>query len=214
MDRVRLPGILSRGGKYGWGLACAVYAAVLYMVPNRFHLRTPVELPMTSIDHAVPFIPATGWLYAGMFLFLVGTFIALRDLERASRFLYACAFVQLAAAVVFFLWPTVYPRELFAIPAATHPANAALLEFFRALDAPANCLPSLHVTTGLLCAGALAPQLSTRAFAGIAALAVLLAASALTFKQHYFADVASAVPLGLLGHFLFFRWKRIEVRAH
>jgi membrane-associated phospholipid phosphatase len=213
MDKIRLPGIRSRGAKYAWGLACAMYAAVLYMGPNRFHWAQPAELPMTAIDNAVPFIPATGWIYVAIYLFLVGSFIALRDLERASRFLYACAFVQLVAAAIFILWPTVYPRELFPVSAATHPVNVALVDFFRRLDAPANCFPSLHITTGLLCAAALRPQLSARAFAAVAAAALLFAASTLTFKQHYFADIASAVLLGALGYFMFFRWKRIEVQA-
>lgn len=213
MDSIRLPGIRSRGAKYAWGLACALYAAVLYMGPNRFHWRQPLELPMTPIDNAVPFIPATGWIYGGIYLFLVASFVALRDLGRVSRFLYACAFVQLVAAAIFILWPTVYPRELFPVPAAAHPFNGALVDFFRRLDTPANCFPSLHVTTGLLCAAALRPQLSNRGFAAVAAVALLLATSTLTFKQHYFADVASAVLLGALGYFMFFRWRRIEVRA-
>jgi membrane-associated phospholipid phosphatase len=213
MDRILLPGIRSQGAKYAWGLACAVFAAMLYVVPNRFHLRQPVELPMTPLDNAMPFLPSTGWIYGGIYLFLLGSFIALRDLERASRFLYACAFVQLAASAIFIFWPTVYPRELFPVSAATHPVNAALVDFFRRLDAPANCLPSLHVTTGLLCAAALRPQLSSRAFAGVATIALLLAASTLTFKQHYVADVASAVLLGALGYCVFFRWRRIEVRT-
>ena len=211
MRSVRLPAVGSRAGKYGWGLACAAYAAVLYMGPNRIPWDTPGRLPLTVIDRAVPFVPATGWIYAAVYLFLVASFVAMRDLVRVSRFLYACALVQLVAAALFVAWPIAYPRELFDVPAGTGPANAALVAFFRGLDAPVNCFPSLHVTTAVLCAVALRPQLSRAGWGVVVALALLLAASTLTFKQHYFADVAGAVPLAALGWFVFFRWKRIEV---
>lgn len=204
---LRLPAVASQRSKYAAGLLCVLLAAALYLFPNRLSLLPQATLRLTAIDLAVPFWPASGWLYASVYLLLLCTFVAMRDFGQTSRFLYACLFAQAAAAAIFIAYPTVYPRELFPVPADTHPLNAALVDFWRQLDAPANCLPSLHVAVTFLC---LATLQGIRSILAIAAGA-LLCLSTLTFKQHYFADVLAGLALGVLSHAMFFRWKRIEI---
>jgi len=205
---IRLPALSSQRSKYAAGLLCALFAAALYLLPNRMPVLPQATLPLTAIDTAVPFWPASGWLYASLYVLLLWTFVAMRDLGQASRFLYACLFAQIAAATIFVTFPTVYPRELFPLPEGTHPLNAALVEFWRQLDAPANCLPSLHVANTVLCLAVLATGRSWRC---LCILGVLMCLSTLTFKQHYFVDIAAGAALGLATYVMFFRWGRIEL---
>jgi membrane-associated phospholipid phosphatase len=207
--RIELVAVPSVRAKYVAGVLTAVIAGLLYVVPNRWQMIPPSYLPLTWIDEAIPFWPATGLVYAAIYFFLVGTFVVLRDLSVVSRFLYACLFTQIVAAACFVLWPTVYPRELYEIPLHASRFDAAIVELVRGMDTPANCLPSLHVSTVVLCAGALLAD--RRSFAGVLT-AVPLALSTLTFKQHYVADVIAGLALGLVAYFVFFRWREFGLR--
>jgi membrane-associated phospholipid phosphatase len=209
---ILLPAIRSHGAKYTAGVLCILISALLYLVPNTLYTSSGAGLTLSALDRSVPFLPATGWLYASIYLFLLWTFVRMRDLNRVSRFLYACVFAQFAAAVVFVCYPVIYPRELFPVPAGTHAWNEAFVYFWHRIDGPANCVPSLHVSTSLLCAVAF-ERTRRRDAAIVFALAVLFSMSTLTFKQHYFVDVVTGLGLGLISYWIFFRWRRVELTA-
>jgi hypothetical protein len=209
MSRLELPVLPSMAWKYAAGLITVLLAAALYMLPNRMTAVAAVQLPLTGLDRAVPFWPWTGWVYAGVYALLLVAFFGLRDLVAASRFLYACLFTQAVAAACFVAYPTVYPRELFPVLSGTNPGAALLAGFLRTLDAPANCFPSLHVSTCVLCLAAFASSPLRRYLPLAGAASVLLIVSTLTFKQHYVADLVGGAALGLAGYGLFFRWQGI-----
>ena len=209
MPRIELPAVTSVRGKYVAGALTVLLSALLYIVPNRWQAVPPEYLTLSSIDNAVPFWPASGLVYISIYFFLTATFVALRDFAVVSRFVYACLFAQVIAAVCFVVWPIVYPRELYLAPTASR-LDAEILELVRSMDTPANCLPSLHVSTAVLCAVALRADRDTRLGALIA---LPLALSTLTFKQHYFVDVLAGLALGLLAGLVFFRWRLVELRA-
>lgn len=204
MRRVELPAIATVPGKYAAGALTAAVSTVLYVVPNRWQIVPPRYLPLTWLDNAIPFWPVSGLAYGAIYLFLLGTFIAIRDLAVVSRFVYACLFTQITAAACFVVWPTVYPRELYPVSGEAGHVGVAIAQMLRGMDTPANCLPSLHVSTAVLCAVAL--RASQRSTWGILC-ALPLALSTLTFKQHYVIDVLAGLALGLLAYFLFFRWR-------
>ena len=208
---VTLPVLPSPGWKYAAGVVVALCAAALYLVPNRMAGGDAVMLPLTAADRLIPFWPWTGWIYASVYAFLAIAFVGMRDLAVASRFLYACLFAQLVAAAVFVAFPTVYPRELFPLPYGAAANDAALVGFWRSLDTPANCFPSLHVSTCVLCLAACeaGPLRRFRHVAGV--VAVLLVASTLTFKQHFVVDLVGGVALGLASYWIFFRWPRVRL---
>jgi len=211
MSRFTLPVLRTPAAKYAAGTIVALCAAALYLLPNRMAGGAAVELPLTSLDRLVPFWPWTGWIYASVYVFLATAFASMRDLAVATRFLYACVFAQVVAAVVFLAFPTAYPRELFPLPYGAAASDIALVTFWRNLDAPANCFPSLHVSTAVLCLAAYETG-PLRRFRYVAlAATVLLVASTLTFKQHYLADLVGGGMLGLASYWLFFRWPRLQL---
>jgi hypothetical protein len=59
---------LERQNKLVLAVAATVVHALLYGAPNRIHLAPPVELPMTWLDRAIPFIPLTLWIYLSAYL--------------------------------------------------------------------------------------------------------------------------------------------------
>jgi len=208
-----LPGLRTMGWKYAAGFGTAVLASPLYMLPNQMTAASATLLPLTSLDLAVPYWPWTGWIYGAVYLFLVVAFVGMRDLIVATRFLYACLFTQVIAAMCFVAFPTRYPRELYPLPTDTTPDAAAMVGFFHALDAPLNCFPSLHVSTCVLCLAAfqIPPMRRWRWCADIAS--ALLIVSTLTFKQHYLVDVFGGAVLGLAMYAIFFRWQGLTVTA-
>lgn len=206
-----LPVLPSAGWKYAAGIVVALCAAVLYLVPNRMVAEHAVTLPLTAVEQLLPFWPWTGWIYNAIYLFLLASFAGMRDLAVASRFLYACLFTQVVAATVFVAFPTVYPRELFPLPAGAGASEAALVDFIRSMDQPVNCFPSLHVSTCVLCLAAYAHEPLRRYRHWAIAASILLVASTLTFKQHYAIDLAGGAALGLAAYWIFFRWPRVRL---
>jgi membrane-associated phospholipid phosphatase len=199
---ISLPVIRSTRGKFAAAAGTVLICAAMYFVPQHVHRGEPLQLPMTAVDLWIPFWPASGLIYFAVFPLLLGTFLAIRDLRQATRFLYACLFAQTIGMACFLLWPTRYPRELFALPPAASAIGTALVNFCRSTDAPVNCLPSLHVSTVVLCIGALR---GSRWFVPAMLVGVPLAASTLTFKQHYFVDVVGGALLGLMAWLVLLR---------
>jgi membrane-associated phospholipid phosphatase len=181
--------------------------AAMYFIPQHWQFAQPVELPLTALDRAIPFWPATGLVYFGAFLFLLFTFFTLRDREQVTRFLYANLLAQGIGMLIFLFWPTQYPREAFPLPGSASAIGAALVHYVRATDAPVNCLPSLHVSTATLCVLTLR---DSRWFGAALVIGPLLAASTLTFKQHYAVDVISGALLGVAAWWLCFRWQGLK----
>jgi membrane-associated phospholipid phosphatase len=195
---MRWPAARSRGALLVAGAVTVLLCSLMYSIPQHVHLAMPLRLPLTAVDRAIPFWPLSGLVYFGVFVFMVASFLTLRS-ARAWRFLYASLVAQAIGMLCFLLWPTSYPRELYPLPASTGALGAALVHFVRTSDAPVNCLPSLHVCTVTLCVLALR---GSRWFRPAAILALPLAASTLTFKQHYLVDAITGAALGGIAWWL------------
>jgi membrane-associated phospholipid phosphatase len=117
------------------------------------------------------------------------------------------AFVTLIAAgtIVHWLYPTVYPRDLYPCPVGIDPITRATLDAFRVVDAPASCLPSLHVAASYLAVFACWSQ-ARRGRWMLLGWATGIAAATLTVKQHYVVDLLAGVALAGAVWFVFYRW--------
>jgi len=171
--------------------------AVLYLgyqVTNRVHLVTPRALPLTALDHAIPFLLWTVWPY---FLLITLLFLPLGIRDRAlfRRTLRAFTVAVCLNLLVWALLPTTYPRPPL-------PDDAGLTAFaYRwlcGLDTPANCLPSGHITSPAVGCWALARE-HPRHRIWIWPAFGLLALSILTTKQHYVWDLPAGLATAALG---------------
>jgi hypothetical protein len=193
---------LEQRNKLVLAIAATALHSLLYLIPNRIHLASPVELPMTWLDRAIPFIPWTFWLYLSDYALVFLAFMLCRRPGSAARFIYAFFTVVGVATLVHWLWPTVYPRALYPVPEGASPFMHWMVTTFRSLDSPASCLPSLHVATAFLSAFAVVAEGDRRAPA-LVAWATVVWGSTLTTRQHYVVDGATGLLLALAVWALF-----------
>jgi hypothetical protein len=192
----RLPVLHTQPSKYLAALLLALACVALYVVPARFGIDRAQVIGMYGWEQRIPWLPQTVWPYLAQYPLLVFAYASCADLVRCSRFLYAALFAQAVAAAAFVLLPLRYPREAFAAASPPDPVTAALAGWVRAVDAPVNCLPSLHVTSCLFCMllvgrGREAWRLCCHA------VAMASMASTLTFKQHYAIDLVAGAALAI-----------------
>lgn len=219
---MRWPELVSERQKLAGGAAVLVSAATLYGLNNHLHLREPALLPMTWVDRSVPVVPWTVWVYASYPLQFVAAFFVEPSRRRLNRWLWAVLAVNLVSNLVFLLWPTTIHRpEVRAerVPTAatvrpgvpsTDPWTAAAFDRLHAIDTPASCLPSLHVSTALLASFVFFRRHALR-FALFFGWAVAIALSTLTTKQHHAVDVVAGLGLALAAWWLWLRTPEQEV---
>lgn len=204
MNQFALPIFLNRKNKYFFSALWVAAGAVLYLGSNHFPLRPAQLLPMTSWDLAIPFLPWTVWIYASEIFLYFAVYIFSRDLVNANKYLYSIFFLQTSSVIIFWLWPTVYPREQFPIPPNTALWTADALRDLRNVDTPVNCLPSLHVSSCFLSSFVYLDEQREK-FAFFLIWSIAIAGSTLTTKQHYLIDVIAGIGMAVVVYLIFHR---------
>ena len=154
--------------------------------------RAPLQLELTALDRAVPFVPASILVYLSQFVLLPFALLKARDDDSRSHTFYAMLLATLLAAVFFALFPTTVPRP---VP----PADGVLGTLWAGLhlaDTPNNGLPSLHVALSAL-SGAVLWQAKRPLLATV--WPGLIIVSTLTTRQHVAWDVAGGLLLAIVA---------------
>jgi len=191
-DRPATPG-------YKWlvGLGMATIQSTVYFGIGHAHLTRSTELLRTRLDDMIPFWPWTSWcylpFYAAIFLMAVA---GIRRRALFNRAVFAVLVVMLIGATCHLFIGAEYPRPVLRPPYPD--ISAAFMAFVQHIDPPGNVFPSLHVAHTTMLALIL---IKDRPRLGAVALvmATLLAASTLTTKQHFIADVISGYGLAFFG---------------
>jgi membrane-associated phospholipid phosphatase len=189
---LRLPAIDRR---HKWLAFVAGYGGFcgLYLLTGRMHLGEPMRLPMSVIDRHIPFLSWTIWIYHSQFFFLLISVWMLQQTAIISRTFYAITAASLISFAIFLVYPTTLPRAELIAGGLTTQAFAVLYS----IDAPTNCLPSLHVALGWIAALGIGEE--KRRGRGLALLwAALISISTLTTKQHYLVDVLAGLCVAAL----------------
>jgi membrane-associated phospholipid phosphatase len=175
---------------------------LLYQLTNRVHLFEPQLLPFGRVDKAMPFLPWTIWIYFTEYAFFVYAYFFMRDLKLVTRYYYAYMTILLVSETVFVLFPVTYPRSLF--PAVGDSINIHAMNFMRNyMDAPANCLPSLHVSSCYISSLCFWQENKWKS-AFLVMWSSFVAFATMTTKQHYFTDVWTAMILTAVCYWFFF----------
>lgn len=181
------------------GGACTL---ILYQLTNRIHIVEPKLLEFGPVDNAMPFWPWTVWIYFTEYAFFVYAYFWMKDLRLVTRYYYAYMMILFVSVTVFLFYPVTFPRDNY--PAIGDSISVMALNFLRThMDAPANCLPSLHVSScfiSSLCFW----QESRRKAIFLCFWSGLVAISTMTTKQHYFVDVWTALILTAVSYWFFF----------
>jgi membrane-associated phospholipid phosphatase len=183
------------------GIGATALNAVVYLFANHFPLRAPRELPWTALDAAVPFVPATVWVYVTDYVLVASAFLFCRTEDDVRRFARAFAAMLLTGCAVHLVWPTTFPRDRFPLEGAGFTTLA--FGFLRSIDLPTSCLPSMHVAGSYLAALSLWRR-SGLLFTLWTLWATAVAVSTLTAKQHYAIDVFTGLAMAVTFWLLFF----------
>ncbi|HVX93345.1 MAG TPA: phosphatase PAP2 family protein [Polyangia bacterium] len=188
--------------RYRWvvGLGLALLQSAVYFGIGHAHMDRSTELLRTWLDDAIPFWTWTSWcylpFYAGVFILAIAGFRSRALFNRAVRSVFV---VMVVGALCHVFIRAEYPRPVLHPPFAG--PSDAFMAWVQSVDAPGNVFPSLHVAHTTMLALLL---MRDRLRLGLVALvmATLLAASTMTTKQHFVADVISGYALAFFGAFL------------
>jgi hypothetical protein len=191
-------------------LGVSAYMVVFFTL--YFHLlrhpsRAVLVMPLTALDHAIPFQPmafvayASLWVYVG---FPVGLMLSLREMLRYGVWMGSLCGVGLAC---FYLWPTAVPPYDFS----GVDLRGSGMSLLQGVDAAGNACPSLHVATATFTAAWIHRLLQLTGarpawFVINAAWAVLIVYSTLAIKQHVAIDALAGAVLALVFAWPSLRW--------
>jgi membrane-associated phospholipid phosphatase len=182
---------------YRWavGLAAAGVQSAIYFAVGHMSQARSTTLLVTELDAAIPFLPWTVWcylpFYAGIFILAMAGLSTRRLFNRALAGIGA---IMMVGATGHLLVAAAYPRPVVHPPYSD--LSHAFLAWVQSIDPPGNVFPSLHVAHSSALAIILRhdrPRLGAAALV----MAILLALSTLTTKQHFLADVAAGLIMGV-----------------
>ena len=177
------------------GLTTALYLP--YLLSNHFPVFTPRELPLSVVDLALPFWI---WTVVPYFILIGGMYLPafVHDPRQFSLALRATVIAVVLNNLVFFLWPTTYPRPL---AEAGTDFYHGWYQFLIAVDTPGNCFPSAHITAPAIGCWALGRQYPRWRWL-IWLIFIPFALSILTTKQHYLVDLFGGLATAAVGVFV------------
>ena len=189
--------------KWSIGGALALLQSLAYFGIGHIHLARSTELLRTRLDDAIPLVPWTAWcylpFYAAVFIIAIAGIRSRALFDRAAR---SVVIVMLVGATGHLLVKAEYPRPTLTPPYPD--LSTAFLALVYRIDRPGNVFPSLHVAHTSMLALLLIrdrPVLGRVAFV----MALMLALSTLTTKQHFMADVFAGFLLAIGGRALALR---------
>jgi membrane-associated phospholipid phosphatase len=193
------PGAAVAGAGYKIAVAVLLAAAqsLAYFAIGRADLTRSSQLLHTRLDDAIPFLPWTAWcylpFYAAIFVMAIGGFRRRALFDRAAR---SVVILMLIGGAGHLLIRAEYPRPLLSPP--YHDLSHAFLAAVQRIDPPGNVFPSLHVAHSSMLALLL---IRDRPLLGrvAAVMALFLALSTLTTKQHFVVDVLAGYLLAFMG---------------
>jgi membrane-associated phospholipid phosphatase len=161
---------------------------------------------MWRVDLWAPFWPWTIWLYISEYVIFFVAMFGLQNRDLATKYFYAYMIIFIISLVVFIIYPVTFPRADFAIdPGSTSISDLALRFLRDNMDTPANCLPSLHVSSCYISALPFREQ-NKKTYYFMMFWSAIVSASTMTTKQHYFVDIISAIALTVaVYYFVFYR---------
>lgn len=198
--------ILVRGfwGAWLYFFIGGVATIVLYQTTNRHHLFEPQILEMGWLDQRVPLIPWTIWVYFTEYVIFIVSWLAANSDVQRTRYFFSYMTILIVSCTIFVFWPTTFPRADFPLDSFPDSLSKDAFIFLRThMDTPANCVPSLHVSSCLIAALVFLRQSKTL-FTIFFVWFLAVAASTMTTKQHYFVDIWTAVLLTVVCYWIFF----------
>jgi membrane-associated phospholipid phosphatase len=204
-----LPIFVNQDNRHPIVLALGVIAFILYIVSNHIHIFVPQLLPMLWIDTATPFIPETVWIYISEYVFFIAVYLTCKDMINLNKYIYSIMGLQTVSVLIFMIWPTTYPRDLFPLPHYLDAFTYFAFNTLRNADTPASCCPSLHVSSVYLSSFIFIDD-QRKKFPFFLIWGTFIALTTLTTKQHYAVDVVSGLIMAVATYWIFHKVVRYQ----
>jgi membrane-associated phospholipid phosphatase len=206
LKKFALPLFLSGQNKYLTGIITFFIAMPLYLIANHYPIYSPQLLVLWKWDKMISFLPYTVFIYISEYALFVAAYSLSRNYENANKYIYSFIALQTVSALIFWFFPTTYPRELFPLPDSLDWFTYTVFSTLRKVDLPANCCPSLHVSSVYLSSFLFIPEKQWKKFFFFFSWATAVALSTLTTKQHYIVDVITGLIMAVLSYYAFTHW--------
>ena len=200
-----LPLFLTPANKYWMGFFLYCITVILYLTSNHFHLSSPQLLPLSWVDKVVPFLPNTVWIYLSEYAFFVVVYLSCNDIINLNKYFYSFLALQLVSVLIFWMLPTTYPRDQFPLTSDLDALTYGVFYLLRKMDTPANCCPSLHVSSVYLSTFLFLDE-QRKKFLFFFIWGTAISLSTLTTKQHYLVDVFSGFFMAAAIYWLFHKY--------
>lgn len=177
-------------------LICLVVASYgLYLPVGAWSARLAAAAPTTMLDRATPFVPELVFVYG--LLYPLAALPLVVPIERLlfRRVAMAYLIILVASFVIFVAWPVHMTQR--PTPVEDGSFAAWTIELVYWVDRSSNCFPSLHVSTALL-AALCALKVDRAVGVGAVVLSVVISASTMFVKQHWFVDLAGGAVLAFV----------------
>jgi len=198
---------------YKWmtGLGAATVQSAVYFAVGHARFARSTELLRTRLDDAIPFLPATAWLYLPFYAAIFAIALAaFRTRAYFNRALLGFGLILLVGLVCHRFIAAVYPRPILYRPYPD--VSYAFMAWVQQIDPPGNVFPSLHVAHTSALALILHRE-NRRLGRVVIVMATVLALSTLTTKQHFVADVVSGLLLAAGARLLMLRGVEREAKS-
>ena len=180
---------------------------LLFLFVERFYPVEHYTVMHCALDDLIPFCEWFLIPYLFWFVYLVGMhlYTLLYDVDSFKRMMKYIILTYTVAIVTYLIWPTC--QELRPESFQRDNFLTRFIAGFYQFDTNTNVCPSIHVIGSLAVmeAGLWCRRLSKPTKVGFVIVAILICISTVFMKQHSVLDVLAALPICLLGHFLFFR---------
>jgi len=183
---------------------------LLFMYVERFH-EVDYYPMYCSFDDMIPFCEYFLIPYMFWFVYLIGMLLytLFYDTECFSRMMKFIILTYSAAIITYFLFPTC--QELRPVAFERDNIFTQFIAAFYQFDTNTNVCPSIHVIGSLAVAEAAvyAKTIRSRKWkVAFVLVGILICISTVFMKQHSVLDIFAALPICILGHFMFFRNKK------
>lgn len=180
-----------------------------YYTSGFFVSSQPMATLFTSLDHAIPLIPKSAFIYVTVQWFVVLAVVLAGDV-LPWRQIAAAYTTNIAICTLCFLF---FPVTMHHAPIPVTDLSTWVMSVLRSADIANNCFPSSHCSTALLSAFFLYKKKRWWGVLGwISALAIGL--TTITTKQHYAADVFAGFALAGISYVLWCRDKAPQPQPH
>jgi membrane-associated phospholipid phosphatase len=176
---------------------------ICYMTPNHIQIFEPSYLHLFDFEKAIPFIDWSLWIYMTSYIYVALVFILLRKKENMNHIFYAQILLLFIGMVIFFVYPTVYPRPMMEYNGIT----GGMVNLLYSMDTPNNAMPSLHIALTFIAGFGFIKE-RRRLLPLFMIWAILISISTLTVKQHYLWDVLAGFVLAIVFYWISFKFIR------